>query len=247
MAKFLNTSATTYYLEELIKEATDHLYIVSPYLKFNHRIRELLEDKDNLKIDTRIIYGKSELAPAEISWLQSKQYIRTSFCQHLHAKCYMNETHAIITSMNLYEFSQQNNNEMGVLALREDDPDLFRKAEEEVKRIIRISEEVRLSAVTIPQTQDDPVTAPAAKPSKRKRPARRKYSATKVSSSKLAKSVGTKTPELLDEFVERGLLSVADGGHELTALGEEVGGELRDGRYGQYFLWPEDLTPESLD
>ena len=32
----------------------------------------------------------------------------------LHAKCYLNEQAAIITSLNLYEFSQQNNEEMGV-------------------------------------------------------------------------------------------------------------------------------------
>ncbi len=34
--------------------------------------------------------------------------------QNLHAKCYLNEKAAIITSMNLYDFSQVNNNEMGV-------------------------------------------------------------------------------------------------------------------------------------
>ncbi len=71
MAKFLHTTGATFFLEELIKNARDRLYIVSPYLKFNQRIRELLEDKNRLKIETRIIYGKSELAPREIEWLQS--------------------------------------------------------------------------------------------------------------------------------------------------------------------------------
>lgn len=46
MSKFLNTSATTYYLEELIKNARERLYLISPYLKLNDRIKELLEDKD---------------------------------------------------------------------------------------------------------------------------------------------------------------------------------------------------------
>lgn len=32
MAKFLNTSGTTYHLEELIKKATDRLVLISPYL-----------------------------------------------------------------------------------------------------------------------------------------------------------------------------------------------------------------------
>ena len=32
----------------------------------------------------------------------------------LHAKCYINEHEAILTSLNLYEFSRQNNEEMGI-------------------------------------------------------------------------------------------------------------------------------------
>ena len=72
-----------------------------------------------MKIDVRIVYGKSELAPQEINWLRSLAFVRTSFCQQLHAKCYVNERAAIITSMNLYDFSQVNNNEMGIYVDRE--------------------------------------------------------------------------------------------------------------------------------
>ena len=61
MGKFLNTSATNYYLEELIKAARERRIIISPFLNFNDRIRELLEDKDRMKIDVRIVYGKSPL------------------------------------------------------------------------------------------------------------------------------------------------------------------------------------------
>ena len=51
MAKFLNTSATNFYLEELIKNAKERLILISPFLKLNDRIKELLEDKNRLKID----------------------------------------------------------------------------------------------------------------------------------------------------------------------------------------------------
>jgi len=61
MAKFFNTSATSYYLEELIRTAKDRLILISPFLKLNDRIKELLEDKNRLKIDARIIYGKNKL------------------------------------------------------------------------------------------------------------------------------------------------------------------------------------------
>ena len=145
MAKFLNTSATNYFLEELIKDAKERLILISPFLKLNDRIKELLTDKNRLKIDVRIVYGKSELQPEEISWLKELTYIRTSFCKNLHAKCYLNEEMCIIASLNLYEFSQVNNNEMGVLIRRSEDSELYRDAYDEAQRIIRISEEVRIT------------------------------------------------------------------------------------------------------
>jgi phosphatidylserine/phosphatidylglycerophosphate/cardiolipin synthase-like enzyme len=145
MAKFLNTSAVNYFLEELIKNAKDRLILISPFLKLNDRIKELLADKNRLKIDVRIVYGKSELQPEEINWLKELTYIRTSFCKNLHAKCYLNEELCIVTSLNLYEFSQINNNEMGILIRRSDDVELYKDAYEEAQRIIRISDEVRIS------------------------------------------------------------------------------------------------------
>ena len=143
MAKFLNTSGTTYHLEELIKDARDRLVLISPFLRLNDRIKELLEDKNRMKIDVRVVYGKNELHPEEIQWLNSLSFIRTSFCKNLHAKCYLNENTCIITSLNLYEFSQVNNNEMGVLISRSEDAALYRDTYDEAQRIIRISEEVR--------------------------------------------------------------------------------------------------------
>ncbi|RPI41681.1 MAG: DNA repair protein, partial [Betaproteobacteria bacterium] len=145
MAKFLNTSATNYYLEEMIKGAKDRLILISPFLRLNDRIKELLEDKNRLKIDVRIVYGKSELQPEEVNWLKGLTYVRTSFCKNLHAKCYLNEEMCIVTSLNLYEFSQVNNNEMGVLISRGEDAALYKDAYEEAQRIIRISDEIRIS------------------------------------------------------------------------------------------------------
>ena len=115
MAKFLNTSGTNFFLEELIKNAKERLILISPYLRLNDRIKELLEDKDRLKIDIRIVYGKSDLHPDEIKWMQKLDYVRLSFCKNLHAKCYLNEGECIISSLNLYEFSQVNNNEIVIL------------------------------------------------------------------------------------------------------------------------------------
>lgn len=228
MAKFLNTSATNYFLEELIKDAKDRLILISPFLKLNDRMKELLADKNRLKIDVRIVYGKSELQPEEINWLKELTYIRTSFCKNLHAKCYLNEELCIITSLNLYEFSQINNNEMGVLIRRSDDADLYKDAYEEAQRIIRISDEVRISL--------ERVSSETESKSELKEPSDR------LTSSKLAQKLGMKTNEFIDKLVITGHLEVRDDKHYLTTKGKDVGGEFRMGpKFGPYFLWPENF------
>jgi phosphatidylserine/phosphatidylglycerophosphate/cardiolipin synthase-like enzyme len=231
MAKFLNTSATNYFLEELIKDAKDRLILISPFLKLNDRIKELLSDKNRLKIDVRIVYGKSELQPEEINWLKELTYIRTSFCKNLHAKCYMNEELCIIASLNLYEFSQVNNNEMGVLIRRADDVELYKDAYEEAQRIIRISEEVRISLERVSNEVESKAEA-------------EETSAGKLTTSKLALKLSIKTNELNDKLVQLGFLELKDGKPYITAKGKDVGGEFCKGsKFGSYFLWPESFHP----
>ena len=156
MATFLDTTGGSYHLEQIIKNAAERLVLISPFLKTNERIREFLDDRERLKIDIRVVYGKSDLAPDEMAWLRSKTGIRTSFCKNLHAKCYVNEKTALITSMNLYEFSQANNNEMGILVERDKEPELYGAIWSEVQRLIRISEEIRVSVERIPAEEAVP-------------------------------------------------------------------------------------------
>jgi hypothetical protein len=59
--------------------------LISSFLKLNDRMKALLADKNRLKIDVRIVYGKSELHPEKINWLKELTYIHTSFCKNLHA------------------------------------------------------------------------------------------------------------------------------------------------------------------
>lgn len=145
MAKFLDTTGVSYHLQQLINQAQDTLILISPYLKVNERLRQSLDDKDRMKIDIRVVYGKNELQPDQINWLKSLKFVRTSFCENLHAKCYLNESEAIITSMNLYEYSQVNNQEMGVYVTATSDPQLYDEIYNEARRLIRISDEIRLS------------------------------------------------------------------------------------------------------
>jgi hypothetical protein len=157
--KFLDTTGVSYHLQQLINQAQDTLILISPYLKINERLRQALEDKDRMKIDIRIVYGKSELQPDQTNWLKSLRYIRTSYCENLHAKCYLNENEAIVTSMNLYEFSQVNNQEMGLYITRAGDAELYSDVYNEAWRLIRISDEARVSVKVIPPEDTKPAVS----------------------------------------------------------------------------------------
>jgi len=158
MTKFLNTTGISYHLEELIKGTKEKIILISPYLQFTDRIKEHLENLNIQKRDIRIVYRENKLQLDENNWLESQIGIRTSLCKNLHAKCYINENEAIITSMNLYEFSQQNNNEMGIYFTKVEDTDLYNDTFDEVQRLLTISEEIRVSvkkvtANTPPKTE----------------------------------------------------------------------------------------------
>jgi len=143
MARYLRTSSITAELETLIRNAREKLYIISPYLKLSDNIKELLNDKEREKVEVRIIFGKQELAPVEMSYLEGLSYVRLYFSRNLHAKCYLNENKMIIASMNLYEFSQQHNKEMGILIdnSNEDDRSVYEDAYKDITSILQNSED----------------------------------------------------------------------------------------------------------
>ena len=165
MAEFHDTTGVSAQLTRIIKNARDRLVIISPYLRVNKQIKELLEDKDRMRINVWVIYGKNELRPEENNWLRSMDSIKTGFLQDLHAKCYLNEDEALITSMNLYEYSQVNNYEMGISVSRDSDPELYAKIKDESESILRACDIIKVTVdmvdpvqVAEEETQKEPPT-----------------------------------------------------------------------------------------
>jgi phosphatidylserine/phosphatidylglycerophosphate/cardiolipin synthase-like enzyme len=145
MAEFLTTTGVSAELEKIVSEARKEIFLISPYLKINQRMKDLLTDADRLRKDIRIVFGKNELQPDEGQWLQGLSEIRLYFRKNLHAKCYLNEQKAIVTSMNLYEFSQIHNDEMGILVSATDDAELYAKISGEAQKLMRSAEPVKLT------------------------------------------------------------------------------------------------------
>jgi phosphatidylserine/phosphatidylglycerophosphate/cardiolipin synthase-like enzyme len=144
MAQFLDTTAVSHELTQLIKKADEKLYLLSPYLQIAPPLKDLIRERDSRKIDIRVVYGKEDkLNPEDLSFLQDLSSVKVSFCENMHAKCYLNENMAIITSMNLYQYSQQNNREMGIKIENkpETDKPLYDETLAEVRRLIQTSVE----------------------------------------------------------------------------------------------------------
>ena len=145
MAKFLTTQEVSGQLAEIIRSANERIVLISPYLQIDERYKRRIESKARSGVEVHIVYRKPELRPEEEKWLDSVDSIKTSRCKDLHAKCYFNESMALLTSMNLYRYSEGNNYEMGVLISLEEDEALYNDVVDEADHIIEdVSEKVRV-------------------------------------------------------------------------------------------------------
>ncbi len=116
MVEFLDATLITSELKKLIQNS-EKLYLITPYIKLSDRLKMILTDADsNPNIQMTFICRKDASNNLEdLNFLQQKLKHATIFeCKNLHAKCYINENTAIISSMNLYQFSQEQSLEMGV-------------------------------------------------------------------------------------------------------------------------------------
>ena len=74
-------------------------------------------------------------------------------------------------------------------------------------------------------------------------PASESSETAKLTTSRLAKTVGMKTADLSARLIALGLLEPREGKNYITAKGKAAGGEFRmSPKHGPYFLWPEDLA-----
>ncbi len=147
MAEFLTTHATAFQIENIIIEAKRKLVLVSPYLQISTTFYERLKEASEKGVEIQIIYREVNLNPNEKRQLECLKNISLFCSSNLHAKCYYNEDNMVITSMNMYEFSEKHNREMGVLINRKDDQKIYEKAYTEAESILHNSTQQYKSAI----------------------------------------------------------------------------------------------------
>lgn len=114
---------------------------------------------------------------------------------------------------------------------------MYEDAYEEAQRIIRISDEVRISLERV--TSEPEATSPEADKSTEIEVVREK-----LTTSKLAQKLGLKTAQFMDRAAKQGYLELEGDKHAVTPKGASAGIEfVAKSRFGPYFLWPQDFHP----
>jgi len=121
MPYFVSDSEISSSINDVIKEAKDFVWLISPYIKLHHTLKSALNDlKEKPNIKLVVVFGKNEedftksFSSDEIEYFMSLPNIQIYYEPRLHAKYYANERSGLLTSMNLYAFSQNENKEVGV-------------------------------------------------------------------------------------------------------------------------------------
>ncbi len=149
MADLLTTSESSSAIEQLIKNAKEKLYLISPFLQINPLLRTRINDIDitSSTIDIKIVCRTDKINVNDMEFLQGLKNVKILALDNLHAKCYLNQDTAIITSLNLYQYSEQNNREMGIKVDKNVDPNLYDAIYKEVESIMRESKKYEIKMV----------------------------------------------------------------------------------------------------
>ena len=121
-AKFLFDHQLIAAMEQLIKNSKKDLLLVSPFIDLDKRIENALHEKiSNPHFKLRVLFGKNEnniyksVKNNGLLFFKKFPNVEIKYEANLHAKFYQNETHFIMTSLNLYDYSLANNVESGIL------------------------------------------------------------------------------------------------------------------------------------
>lgn len=98
---------------DIIEETKVFCFLVTPYFKSWPLLKRALEKAGNNNKKISIILRSCEDVTDEIKELSRKYGFDVAFVDRLHTKLYMNEKEVLISSMNLYDSSKENNYELG--------------------------------------------------------------------------------------------------------------------------------------
>lgn len=128
MVEFLNKDKAYAEIVSIVDKASNKVVLITPYIKMPDDLFARLKYKDGKGMKTVVVCRGKDLASEVKSKLKQLKHLELRFDEDLHAKCFYNEDSMVITSLNLYEHSQQHNREMGILINLAEDESVFKEA-----------------------------------------------------------------------------------------------------------------------
>ena len=93
----------------------ERVVLVTPYIKFDEKVRDCIEEALNRGVKVVLLVRKgAERNPQDSDFLGNRS-VEVLELEHLHAKVYLSPSVALITSQNLYDFSDRKSKEIGVI------------------------------------------------------------------------------------------------------------------------------------
>jgi len=137
--QFLTTKQISGEIERVIREAQKFIILISPYIQISEQYLERLRDAEGRRVKIHIVFRKDQLEKINEDVFSGCASLNLYFLDNLHSKCYLNESSAVLTSMNLYDHSERNNREMGVSLHRSDHEKIYSEIADECNSIIKLS------------------------------------------------------------------------------------------------------------
>lgn len=140
--------------------------------------------------------------------------------------------------MNLYSFSQQNNDEMGIYVTKENDSELYKDIFNEAQRLLTISEEIRVTVKKVDKEATEQINHNE-KPVLEKRV---DYSKSSFKTTKeLSELTNISSRKINEWLVGQKLMYKKNEDWFTTKKGAEFGGISKEGQYGKFIVWPEEI------
>ena len=162
-AQFLFDNQLIAEVENLIKNSKNELLLIAPFIDLDKRIQDALSEKIN-KTDfkLKVLFGENEnnvyksIKKDSLDFLKKFPDIEIRYNEKLHAKFFLNDTHFILSSLNLYDYSLEKNIESGIL-VQHSARGLFGKAMDGANNLISEGvSSVKANVLGIENNEEDP-------------------------------------------------------------------------------------------
>jgi hypothetical protein len=144
MAEFLTTNGISFYIEKIIKEAREELYILFPHLQLSRELYEILKDASDRGTHVVIVYTNEDLHTEQKLLMGELANLEVYQSENLNAKCCCSEGNILLTSMDMHQINPNDNIEMGILFTKAEEIDLYKKIYGEIKSVINSSKNMNL-------------------------------------------------------------------------------------------------------